>query len=182
METLLIRTIHEFAPGSRSIFGRNELERWWLANSLANLVDDMSDPIKDLVRRRTWAMLTHSVKKIHTARTVVQNHFNEFSRQFSIPHPNFVRSLTIYVTGSVARLEAEHDSDIDTDFLHEDGEDTKIVISDQLISKVKEGLARAGETLGDEERKCVPSFRDIEEELAGRRQYDFVLNIALRSD
>jgi hypothetical protein len=161
---------------------RVQATAWWLQESLPNFVDllDESKP----VRWRTWEMLCNSCEKIAWAEWAVRESVERElgSTRWS---ERMRESLIVLVSGSVARLEATAESDIDLDALFET-DDAKSESDKNLVhSTLDEGIKtlalrdrRDGECQGS-----APYYgEELRRELTDRSEpYDRAIIIAFNS-
>lgn len=161
---LLRRIVLKLEPAARRRGIRNtaELRNYWADNSLKGLTRGAAQPTVEMVRQRTWENLYNSVLKIHQLMRVVDTAGIAFKNQVSRDYPELARSLVLFLAGSVARFEAEADSDLDLHYVYHGGSFHKRTIQTYILGRITRELTALGRPFGT-------TYEDIRQEIADAR-------------
>ena len=175
IEHIIKIKIHELENESSSLDGIDELEKFWFNDSLKILTENLAEYDREHLRRRAWEMLIHSCRKIDHAEKCTNNTFINFCEHCTLP--SIAKSLSLILVGSVARFEAEIDSDIDADIFYCGSSHCKSMVNDYFIVPFKNNLrAEFQENPGD---IYAHSYEELKDELD--RKYERIQNTLLGS-
>lgn len=176
IEDIVRMTIHELENESSSLDGIDELEKFWHNSSLKILTDNLPEPEKEHLRRRAWEMVIYSCRKIKHAEKCANETLTRFVSRCT--QSSLIKSLSLVLLGSTARLEAEIDSDVDMDVLYLEANHCKDIVNDYFIVPFMKALrsSKYQEKPGD---VYGHSYQELEAELDNK--YERIQNVLLGS-